>query len=238
MNPPGLEQKLRLRALRFSWIKDVVQAVAFTAAGIWAIYTFWYREKYLPRVTEANLSAHVQVERLGEKDGTQALRIMVTMDNPGPATARILGSTIIARGIRVLRTSPPDHPRPAPNAPLEVGSVHWIDRTLDSRPEVLFNSVGVPESFDNRTSSTVRPGGRNEEETVLFLQSNSYPYVTVEAQVAWLPEAFALRKECYALISQEDGSIAAAVRTTAAQGAPPGACRLTTTTASATIALR
>src|SRR5215469_11449806 len=99
---PGLEQKLRLRALRFSWIKDVVQAVAFTAAGIWAIYTFWYREKYLPRVTEANLSAHVQVERLGEKDGTQALRIIVTMDNPGPATARILGSTVIARGVRVL----------------------------------------------------------------------------------------------------------------------------------------
>jgi len=48
MNPPGLEQKLRIRALRFSWIKDVVQAVAFTAAGIWAIYTFWYRERYLP----------------------------------------------------------------------------------------------------------------------------------------------------------------------------------------------
>src|SRR5215470_8572925 len=146
MNPPGLEQKLRIRALRFSWIKDVVQAVAFTAAGLWAIYTFWYREKYLPRVTEANLSAHVQLERLGEKDGTQALRITVTMENPGPATARILGSTVIARGIRVLSGPPPERPRPAPNAPLEVGSVTWLDRTLESRPEILFNSVAVPES--------------------------------------------------------------------------------------------
>ena len=27
---------------------------------------------------------------------------------------------------------------------------------------------------------------------MLFLHANSYPYVTVEAQVAWLPEAFAL----------------------------------------------
>ena len=237
MNPPGLEQKLRLRALRFSWIKDVVQAVAFTAAGIWAIYTFWYREKYLPRVTEANLSAHVQMERLGEKDGTQALRITVSMENPGPATARILGSTVIARGIRVLPTPPAERPRPTPNAPLEVGSVTWTDRTLESRPELVFNSVAVPESFDNRTSSTVRPGGHTEEETVLFLRANSYPYVTVEAQVAWLPEAFALRKECYALISHEDGSVTAAVRATPAQGAPPGACRLSTTSASATIAL-
>jgi len=238
MNPPGLEQKLRIRALRFSWIKDVVQAVAFTAAGLWAIYTFWYREKYLPRVTEANLSAHVQLERLGEKDGTQALRITVSMENPGPATARILGSTVIARGIRVLSGPPPERPRPAPNAPLEVGSVTWLDRTLESRPEILFNSVAVPESFDNRTSSTVRPGGRNEEETVLFLRANSYPYVTVEAQVAWLPEAFALRKECYALIAREDGSVSPAVRMTPAQGAPPGNCRLSTTTASATITLR
>ena len=73
---------------------------------------------------------------------------------------------------------------------------------------------------------------------MLFLHANSYPYVTVEAQVAWLPEAFALRKECYALVSQADGSVAAAVRMTAAQGAPPGACRLTTSIASATIALR
>jgi len=238
MNPPGLEQKLRIRALRFSWIKDVVQAVAFTAAGIWAIYTFWYRERYLPRVTEANLSAHVQVERLGETDGTQALRITVSMENPGPATARILGSTVIAKGIRVLSAPPAERPRPAPNAPLEVGSVTWLDRTLESRPEILFNSVAVPESFDNRTSSTVRPGGRNEEETVLFLRANSYPYVTVEAQVAWLPEAFLLRKECYALITQEDGSVTAAVRMTPAQGAPQGNCRLTTTTASATIMLR
>ena len=238
MNRPGLEQKLRIRALRFSWIKDVVQAVAFTAAGIWAIYTFWYREKYLPRVTEANLSAHVQLERLGERDGTQALRIGVSMENPGPATARILGSTLVAKGIRVLATPPPEHPKPTPNAALEVGSVTWLDRTLESRPEILFNSVASPDSFDNRTSSTLRPGGRNEEETVLFLPANSYPYVTVEAQVAWLPEAFLLRKECYALITQADGSVTVAVRMTPAQGAPPGNCRLTTTTASATIMLR
>jgi hypothetical protein len=238
MSPPGVEQKLRLRALRSSWIKDVVQAVAFTAAGIWAIYTFWYRERYLPSVTEANVSAHVQLERLGEKDGTQALRITVSMENPGPAPARILGSTLIARGWRVIAAPPKERPRPAPNSPLERGAVTWIDRTLESRPEVLFNSVAVPESFDGRSNATVRPGGRSEEETVLFLGADSYPYVTVEAQVAWLPLAHPLRKECYALIAQEDGSVSASVRSTAAQGAPPGNCRLSTTTASATIALR
>ena len=39
MDPPGLERRLRIRALRFSWIKDAVQAVAFTLAAIWATRT-------------------------------------------------------------------------------------------------------------------------------------------------------------------------------------------------------
>jgi hypothetical protein len=62
--------------------------------------------------------------------------------------------------------------------------------------------------------------------------------VTVEAQVAWLPLAHRLRKECHALIAQEDGTVSASASATPAQGAPPGNCRLSTTTASATIALR
>ena len=189
-------------------------------------------------MTEANVSAHVQLERLGEKDGNQGLRVLVSMENPGPAPARILGSTVIARGWRVLATPPRERPRPAPNSPLERGTVTWIDRTLESHPEVLLNTVAVPESFDGQSNSTVRPGGRTEEETVLFLRADAYPYVTVEAQVAWLPLAFPLRKECYALIPQEDSSVTASVRTTAAQGAPKGTCRLSTTTASASIGLR
>jgi hypothetical protein len=138
----------------------------------------------------------------------------------------------------VLPTPPQERSRPAPNSPLEQGTVTWIDRTLESRPEVLFNSVAVPESFDGRNNATVRPGGRASEETVLFLRADSYPYVTVEAQVAWLPLAHPLRKECYALITQEDGAVTASVRKTPSQGAPAENCRLSTTTASASIALR
>ena len=67
--PPGLEHRLRIRALRMSWIKDLVQAVAFTAAGIWAIYNFWYRERYLPRTIDANVVVKTTLEKLGEKDG-------------------------------------------------------------------------------------------------------------------------------------------------------------------------
>jgi len=235
---PGLEQRLRIRALRFSWIKDVVQAVAFTAAGIWAVYTFWYREKYLPRVTDANLSAHVHVERLGEREGVQAIRVTVSMENPGPAPARVLGTTLTARGWRVLAAPPPERGRPDAGAPLERGQFAWIDRTLEALPEVLYNGVAVPESFDGRQNATVRSGGRGEEETVLFLRADAYPYLTVEADVTWLPLAYSLRKECYGLVAQADGSVMVSVRPGEAQRAPLGTCRLSTAVASASIALR
>src|SRR5262247_2848600 len=90
MNPPGLEQKLRLRALRFSWIKDVVQAVAFTLAGIWAIYTFWYREKYLPQVSDTAVTMRIVVDALGERDGVVTVRARTILENPGHVPARLL----------------------------------------------------------------------------------------------------------------------------------------------------
>jgi hypothetical protein len=113
-----------------------------------------------------------------------------------------------------------------------------MDRTLETRPEVLYNSVAVPESFDERQNATVRPGGRGEEETVLFLRADAYPYVTIEADIAWVPLAYPLRRECYAQVAQSDGSVMVSVRTGDAQHAPRGTCRLSTAVASASIALR
>ena len=95
----------------------------------------------------------------------------------------------------------------------------------------------VPETFDGGSNATVGPavarGGDGP-----FLRADSYPYVTVEAEVAWLPLADALRRECYALIAEEDGLVCGSAKVDPAQGAPPGNCWLSTTTASATIALR
>src|SRR5262249_50262522 len=99
--PPGLEHRLRIRALRMSCIKDLVQAVAFTAAGVWAIYNFWYRERYLPRTIDANVVVRTTLEKLGEKDGTVAVRLAMVAENHGAAPARILGLSRWAFGQRI-----------------------------------------------------------------------------------------------------------------------------------------
>src|SRR5262245_16224941 len=100
MDPPGLERRLRIRALRFSWIKDAVQAVAFTAAGIWAIYTFWYRERYLPQVSDTDVTVRIVVDSLGERDGIVTVRARTVLENPGHVPARLLAKSLVARGQR------------------------------------------------------------------------------------------------------------------------------------------
>jgi hypothetical protein len=109
MGPPGLERRLRIRALRFSWIKDAIQAVAFTAAGIRAIYTFWYRERYLPKVSDTDVTVRIVVDALGERDGVVTVRARTVLENPGPVPARLLAKSLVARGQRpgaTSRTSP------------------------------------------------------------------------------------------------------------------------------------
>src|SRR5262249_30335268 len=133
--PPGLEHRLRIRALRMSWIKDLVQAVAFTAAGVWAIYNFWYRERYLPRTIDANVVVRSTLEKLGEKDGTVAVRLAMVAENHGAAPARILGLSRWAFGQRIGAAPGRDVVRPAVGGELQRGDYVERDQTLEAKGE-------------------------------------------------------------------------------------------------------
>jgi len=56
--------------------------------------------------------------------------------------------------------------------------------------------------------------------------------LSVEAQLAWLPVAYPLRKECYTLVRDEEGVVSMQVADTAK------GCRLSTVSASTGIAFR
>lgn len=227
---PGLERRLRIRALRSSWVKDVVQAVAFTAAGLWAIYNFWYRETYLPRVADANVTVRVQLEVLGEKSGVVALRARTLLDNPGKAQARILGRGLSARGIRVLGAGPEKLTPPPLGARLPVGTFVSQDRTLGSASELLQDTLEVREQFDGDLRDWINPGGHEERETLLFVPKREFAVVDVQAVVGWVPSAYPLRKECYTVLRDEDG-----VTHVSNSAGASGACRLTNAIGSASV---
>jgi hypothetical protein len=232
MDPPGLERRLRIRALRFSWIKDAVQATAFTLAGIWAISTFWYREKYLPEITDTDVTVRIVVEQLGERDGVVTVRARTILENPGKVPARLLGKSLVAWGQQAGAAPPKTLKRPAIGGSLPLGSFIEVDHTLETRAELVYDAIELMEPFDGRRNSTVRPGGHLEDESLLFVRRGEYSVISVEAQLAWLPEAYPLRKECYTLVRNETGVVSVA--------AAPGVerCRLSTVSASTSVALR
>jgi hypothetical protein len=231
MNAPGLEQKLWVRALRFSWIKDVVQAVAFTAAGIWAIYTFWYRETYLPRVTDANIALRVQLDVLGQKDGVVAVRARTLIDNPGKATARILAVGLAARGLSA-QAGPPEKLDQPPMGELKVGEYVAVDRTQGTKGELIYDAIGVREPFDNRTNETLRPDGHVESETVLFVRRGAHDLLGVEAQVSWMPLGIPPSKDCYKVDRDAEGVVFVTVT-----GKRDRNCRLSTSVAATSVSL-
>jgi len=231
MNPPGLEQKLRLRALRFSWIKDVVQAVAFTLAGIWAIYTFWYREKYLPQVSDTAVTVRIVVDALGERDGVVTVRARTILENPGQVPARLLAKSLVARGQRPADAPPKTVKRPPIGGAIPLGSFIEEDRTFEPRSELLYDAIEVMEPFDGKRNSMVRPGGHHEDETILFVRRGEYSVLSLQATLAWLPAAYPLRKECYTLARDEEGVVSVTVPDAATR------CRLSTVSAETGVAL-
>ena len=232
MNPAGLEHRLRIRALRSSWIKDVVQAVAFTAAGIWAIYTFWYRERYLPQVSDTDVTVRLVVDALGERDGIVTVRARTVLENPGHVPARLLAKSLVARGQRPSDGPPKTVKRPTVGGPLPFGPFTELDRTVEPRSELLYQDIDVLEPFDGKRNSTVRPGGHLEDEKILFVRRAEYSVLSVETRLAWLPAAYPLRKECYTLARDEEGVVSVTLPDAATR------CRLSTVSAETGVALR
>ena len=66
----------------------------------------------------------------------------------------------------------------------------------------------------------------------ILVRREEYSVHNVELQLAWLPAAFPLRKECYTLVRDEEGVVSLRVADTATR------CRLSSVSASTGIAVR
>jgi hypothetical protein len=216
-----------------SWIKDLVQAVAFTAAGVWAIYNFWYRERYLPRTIDSNVVVKASLEKLGEKEGMVAVRLSMVAENHGAAPARVLGISRYAFGRKLVPAGPPTGIRPTVGGKLERGDYVELDQTVQSKGDLLYNTVEVDEPFDGKNDVTIRPDGYVTEEHVLYVRRSDYAFLTAVTAVAWLPVAFPAPKDCYTLGRQADG----VVRVMVNFGGPSGKCRLSTSSGDASLSL-
>jgi hypothetical protein len=82
-------------------LSSAVQTLAIVLAGAWGVYTFVYEAKIAPGLAPPSVSVTSALERVGEKDGTVAIRSTVTRTNVGQAEVRVLALTYNVVGVRV-----------------------------------------------------------------------------------------------------------------------------------------
>jgi hypothetical protein len=85
-----------------------MQIVGILIAAVWGIYTFFYKEVFVPKSAPVNISINLQLKKVGTGSASQASLAAVQMDvsatNPSTREIQLLPSAWIAHGIRIRTT--------------------------------------------------------------------------------------------------------------------------------------
>lgn len=130
-----------------------VQTIALVLAGIWAIYTFVFKEIWVPRSSPAFISADVDVSHSGATDSLEAIQLRFTLKNQGERAVYTLPSVATVWASRVQK--------------VDISRSKFIDD---------INSVLVTDAVDSRIF--LRHGGVSEPELVgVFRLFSGYEFL-------------------------------------------------------------
>jgi hypothetical protein len=105
--PTHDDAHLQRRGMRIRALRDVFEIAAFSAAGIWAIWTFWYQASYAPKHEKAAVDWKVNLIVTGERaDGLLAVRAQIHAKNTGRAPERLAGMVVNVFGHHAMTTMP------------------------------------------------------------------------------------------------------------------------------------
>jgi hypothetical protein len=89
-------------------IKNWVEIVAVFAAGVWAVYTFVYKEFYVPTTEPPEVTLSVRAAPLAQAKGMVAATVMVSLKNQSGRSIDILAGWFKVVGFRFAPLSQPD----------------------------------------------------------------------------------------------------------------------------------
>ncbi len=144
-------------------VSSAVQTVAIVLAGAWGVYTFVYEAKIAPGLAPPSVSVTSALEKVGEKDGTVAIRSTVTRTNVGQAEVRVLGLTYNVVGVRARFGGPGEPPGMAADLAGSdaVAEAKYYDEP-DGGEVILRHGV----LFEGAAASSGGPSGLNPGEAV------------------------------------------------------------------------
>jgi hypothetical protein len=103
-----LDAHLSRRGMRIRAVRDVFEIIAFSAAGVWAIWTFWYQASYEPAHEKPLIVWNLTLEReaVRPSDGLLAIRAHAVGSNKGKATEHLVSLVVNLYGGHVRRLDP------------------------------------------------------------------------------------------------------------------------------------
>jgi len=156
-----------------------VQTVGIVAAGIWASYTFVYKEVFVPRSAPINtvVALEVRKETGPSSSGIDrvALTFTVSAQNPSQRRLGLFNSIWLAYGSKIRRVDTLDVEEA--ERVLNTDELHSVSRHMMSSPPVL---VAAGRLFDDDSLESSEKVARTD---VFYLPANTYDSVEIVALV-------------------------------------------------------
>ena len=160
-----------------------VQTIGILAAGVWAAYTFVYKEIRLPSSAPVNVSVSLQLKKIGpkgitsEKQPIVAVEMQAAASNPSARTIYPLNSAWIARGCNIETGS--NDASFAKDAEVSLNSSPQ-DYADISVTHITCSNVAAGHLFGD---TTLKPSESTHRTNIFYVPTNKYDEIDVDVRV-------------------------------------------------------
>jgi hypothetical protein len=175
------------RDSEYGWIettRDVVEIVAITLAGLWALYIFVYENRIKPAIAPPELSVSAQMERVGAHDGFAVVRVQTHIKNVGTVPAQFLGFSVTILGSRFLPYRP--------SVPNPLGPYVQEFRPFYSftKPVVVYRWAYLTNATNPAIQADLRlnPGESSDKDTIVYAPMRAVDHLALYISNAYVKD--------------------------------------------------
>lgn len=166
-------------------VRDIVETVAITLAGAWAIYIFVYENRIKPTFAPPEVAFSGELERVGTHEGFAVVKVITQLRNVGTAPAQFLGYSVTVAGSRFL---PVGTPTPAHQYPYV-----QIFRPFYSftKPAIIYRRAFLTHATNPSIGSDLRlePGETEGENTIVYAPVKKFDHLSLTIVAKYVRDA-------------------------------------------------
>jgi hypothetical protein len=166
-------------------VRDIVEIVAITLAGAWAIYIFVYENRIRPTFAPPNLVFSAEMERVGTHRDLAVVKVITHVKNVGTAPAQFLGYSETVTGSRVLPVGTTPPPRPNPSVQVYRPFYSFTKPVVVYRRAFLTHATNPSITADLR----LEPSETVDENTIVYAPLKAFDHLSLTIVAGYVREA-------------------------------------------------